>query len=110
MNLKLLKVCGIACCLMFISNASAAESGLPGLDVLKSATVIDCGQWPAENDADLAESFGTDCKANGKLLGYKQAWALKMENAPEEALKNPGSFPCPSVVAPNIGYVCLGKK
>ena len=110
MNLNLLKVCGIVFCMMFLSNAWAAEAGLPSPDVLKSATVIDCGQWPAENDAEFAESFSSDCKANGKLLGYKQTWALKMENAPEEALKKPGSFPCPSVVAPNIGYVCLGKK
>ena len=110
MNLKFLTA-GIAACLLIYTYASkAGETVLPDADILKSTIVVDCGQWPPENDDELAKNFMSNCQKNSKLIGYAQAWALTMENVPKEALQNPKSFNCPPVAKPNIGYACLGLR
>ena len=108
MNFKFLIAGTVACLLMVTSAFGAGETVLPDVDILESAVVVDCGQWPPENDDELAGNCKSNCQKNSKLLGYAEAWAPTMENVPEAALKNPRSFSCPPVAEANIGYACLG--
>jgi len=97
-----------------VSPGFAGETGesdpVPDMEVLESAIVIDCGQWPTELDQQLAAQFRSNCQENSKLMGYSQAWTLTLENIPETVFRNPNSFRCKAVAEENIGYFCVGIR
>jgi hypothetical protein len=83
---------------------------LPDPELLASAIVIDCGQWPIELDEQLATQFRSNCQKNSKLMGYSQAWTLTQENVPQAVFDNPSSFSCKVVAKENTGYYCVGIR
>ncbi len=101
-----------ACVVVPALQASDEGSGdpPPEREVIKSAVVIDCGQWPIEHDQELATRFRQNCQSNSKSMGYVQAWTLTEANVPQAALDHPRSFRCKAVAENNTGYYCLAVK
>ena len=110
MKSRLLATCAAVAVVVATTSASGEEQTVPEPEVLQSGIVVDCGQWPPENDPELSPGFRANCEKNAKLIGYTRSWTLTSENVPKVVLDNPKSFRCGAVAENNIGYYCVGIR